>query len=105
MNEKMKLTSAKLVSKRQEQQIMRQPLAFIHTIQLIKLLNGPQYTQFLFRAEDQTFKIENVFLWDRLKIKYAKQNANQVSGKLVSLVFTRAMEETSRESSNRELVK
>ena len=34
-----------------------------------------------------------------------KQNANQLSGKLGSLVFTGAMEQASRESNNRELMK
>ena len=32
-----------------------------------------------------------------MKIEYAKQNANQLSGELVSLVFTRVMEQASKE--------
>ena len=43
-----------------------------------------------------------------MKIEYAKQNANQLSGELVSFVFTRVMEQATKESNsgyNRELVK
>ena len=32
-----------------------------------------------------------------MKIEYAKQNANQLSGELVSLVFTRVMEQVTKE--------
>ena len=32
-----------------------------------------------------------------MKIEYAKQNANQLSGELVSLVFTRVMEQATKE--------
>ena len=32
-----------------------------------------------------------------MKIEYAKQNANQLSGKFVSLVFTREIEQASNE--------
>ena len=39
----------------------------------------------------------NLFLWDQMKIEYAKQNANQLSGELVSLVFSRVMEQASKE--------
>ena len=39
----------------------------------------------------------NLFLWDRMKIEYAKQSANQLSGELVSLVFNRVMEQASKE--------
>ena len=49
------------------------------------------------QAVDRTFKIDDLFLSDRMKIEYAKQNANQLSGELVSLVFTRVMEQASKE--------
>ena len=38
-----------------------------------------------------------MFLWVRMKIEYAKQNANQLSGKLVSLVFNRVMEQGNKQ--------
>ena len=46
---------------------------------------------------DRTFKMDEPFFSDRMKIEYAKQNANQLSGELVSLVFTRVMEQASKE--------
>ena len=33
----------------------------------------------------------NLFLWDSFLSEYAKQNANQLSGKLAMLAFTGAM--------------
>ena len=43
-----------------------------------------------------------------MKIEYVKENANQLSGELASLVLTRVMEQANKESNNgynRELVK
>ena len=36
----------------------------------------------------------NLYLWDPLKIEYAKQNANQLTGKSARLAFTGAIEKT-----------
>ena len=41
--------------------------------------------------------MNELFLWDRMKIEYVKQNGNQLSGELVSLVFNRLMEQASKE--------
>ena len=67
VNEKMKLTSSKLVrhfskSGKNSMLTMFQPLTF-QSILLIELLNGPQSTQLLIRAQmclaiDQTFKMD-----------------------------------------------
>ena len=72
--------------------IIRQPLAF-RPYYLIELSNGPPSTQLLIRVEMWM----NLFLWDRMKIEYAKQSANQLSGELVSFVFNRVMEQASKE--------
>ena len=48
-------------------------------------------------AIDRTFKMDD---WDRMKIEYAKQN-DQLSGELVSLMFTRVMEQASEERATR----
>ena len=98
--------------------ILLTEMALNHTTQSLKLkwpsiilfnqsyywevIKYPQSTQLLIRAEmcpaiEGTFKWMNLSLWDRMKIGYTKQNANQLSGELVSLVFNRAMEQTSKE--------
>ena len=71
VNEKMNLTSAKLVwhfsnsesTKWQEQHADHASTCGLSSILLIELLNGPQSTQLLIRAEmcpaiDQTFKMD-----------------------------------------------
>ena len=54
----------------------------------------------MYPAIDRTFKIDEPLLSNQIKIEYAKQNANQLSGELVSLAFIRVMEQASKEGAS-----
>ena len=100
----MKLTSAKLVThfsniestKWQEKHADHASTFDLSSILLVEVfINGPQSTKLLIRAKmcpatDRTFRMDE-------SVPYAKQNANQLSVELASLVFTRVMEQANKE--------